>query len=156
MKIYLITLLGMFFFTSFQPDVLQIEIVRETKTNNCILGRMNANGVAICKTLELPWKENEEDISSVPAGDYKGTLRYDHTDQWRIELENVKDRTHVQIHIGNYTTDTKGCILVGTTANKNCSVTDSKTAYWKLKKAFYGTEFPNSTPNKEIEISIHD
>lgn len=157
MKNPLLLIIVILITTSFQSDILQIEIVRESKTDKCILGSLNANGIEICKTLELPRKQNQNDISSIPSGVYKGILRYDHTDQWRIELENVVDRTHIQIHMGNYTSNTIGCILVGTKTNKNnCSVLDSKTAYWELKKSFYGTEFPNSTPDKEIEIIIHD
>ena len=57
--------------------------------------------------------------------------------------------------MGNYTSQIKGCVLVGTNAKvDSCSVQNSSAAYSKLKKAFYGTETPNSTPNKKIVITF--
>lgn len=119
------------------------------------MGYLIANGEVICYTLELPWKDNSNFISCILPGSYNGILRYDKPDGWRIQLENVPNRTAVQIHIGNYTKDTEGCILVGTGAKtEDCSVQNSSLAYSKLKEAFYGTSTPNSTPNKTINVSF--
>lgn len=124
-------------------------------SNNCTMGYLVADGEVICYTLELPWEDNSNFISCILPGTYNGILRYDKTDGWRIQLEDVPNRTAVQIHIGNYTKDTKGCILVGTGAKTDdCSVQNSILAYSKLKEAFYGTSTPNSTPNKTITISF--
>ncbi|RXM52933.1 hypothetical protein BOQ64_00520 [Chryseobacterium sp. CH25] len=119
------------------------------------MGYLIANGKSICYTLELPWKDNLNNISCIPIGTYKGILRYDKKDGWRIQLDNVPNRTGVQIHMGNYTTQIEGCVLVGTDAKvENCSVLNSSAAYVKLKEAFYGTNNPNSTPNKKITVTF--
>lgn len=141
--------------TCFSQENFELTIERKLASDNCTMGYLIANGEVICYTLELPWKDNLNFISCIPPGSYNGILRYDKTDGWRIQLENVPNRTAVQIHIGNYTKDTEGCILVGTGAETtNCTVQNSSQAYSKLKEAFYGTKTPNSTPNKNINVSF--
>jgi hypothetical protein len=112
-------------------------------------------------TLEPPEQGNQENVSSIPAGTYSGHTRYDHLDGWRIQLDNVPKRSAIQIHIGNFPRQTKGCILVGTLgrfqgAQGNCTLQDSAKAYGILKKAFYGTETPASTPNITVTMRIED
>lgn len=134
-----------------------IEIKRISKSGSCMIGNLSVDSVVLCKTLELPFLDNQSNISSIPAGEYTGILRYDHSDKWRIELTNVVNRTHIQIHIGNYPKDTKGCVLVGTAADStDCKVTGSTSAFLDLKRSFYGTDFPTSTPNKSIRIILSD
>lgn len=61
-------------------------------------------------TLELPWRNNEHDISRIPPGAYPYEMRAGNP---RIFLSNVESRTGIQLHIGNYMKDTNGCILLG-------------------------------------------
>jgi hypothetical protein len=63
-------------------------------------------------------------------------LRYDKSDAWRIQLEDVLGRTGVQIHVGNLVAQSKGCILVGSRleAGSPCRAEGSKPAYLTLKK----------------------
>lgn len=139
----------------YSQENFELIVERKLSSDRCTMGYMIANGKVICYTLELPWKDNLNSISCIPPGTYKGILRYDKTDGWRIQLEDVPNRTGVQIHMGNYTTQIEGCILVGTDAKvDNCSVFHSATAYAKLKEAFYGSNNPNSTPNKKISITF--
>lgn len=137
----------------------KISIFREYPNDKCTSGYLSVNGTIICYTLEKPWKNNRQNISSIPAGTYNGILRYDHNDHWRIELVDVPDRTNIQIHIGNVVDNSKGCILVGTSLNNDlCSITGgtSTPAYAKLETAFYGTTNPVSTPDKNITVEIKD
>ena len=69
------------------------------------------------RTLELPWKDNENNVSCIPEGTYKLRVRpaseshkfnYDH-----IEVLGVPGRDKILIHIGNYLRNTDGCVLVG-------------------------------------------
>ena len=79
------------------------------------------DGTGICVTLELPWQNNQHDVSCVPAGTYQ-CLRVQSAEQLqatpengdRFELQNVPNRNSVEIHAGNTIKDSKGCILVGT------------------------------------------
>ncbi len=140
---------------SYSQEKFELNIERKLSSEKCTMGYLIANGKVVCYTLELPWKDNLNNISCIPKGSYNGILRYDKNDGWRIQLEDVPNRTGVQIHLGNYTTEIKGCILVGTNANiDNCSVQNSSVAYSELKKAFYGTSTPNSSPNKSIVVTF--
>jgi len=89
-------------------------------------------------TLELPWKENEHDISCIPPGVYDWVKVY--SSKFKrdvILLTNVPGRTAIEIHNGNYNRDTHGCILVGNgftdiDGDGQKDVTDSKNALKKM------------------------
>jgi len=67
-------------------------------------------------TLEPPWKDNQVDISCIPADTYQCipvlSPQFGHT--W--EVADVPDRSHILFHKGNIAesndSDTLGCILV--------------------------------------------
>ena len=140
-----------------QGEDFVITIYRQYPGEKCTSGYLAVNDVIVAYTLERPWKDNQANISSIPTGAYKAKLRYDHKDHWRIELLDVPDRKNVQIHVGNEPDDSLGCILVGKKlGNDLCSLQQSAAAYKDLKKSFYGTEEPNSTPDKDIKIKIVD
>lgn len=135
---------------------MSIEVVRIENKPNCTIGDMGVDNASLgVKTLELAWRNNAANISRIPAGTYTTILRYDHDDKWRLELNGVPGHNHIQIHVGNWPSDTEGCILVGLTANA-CSVQNSAEAYKKLKRAFYGSESPQATPNKTVIVTVTD
>lgn len=138
-------------------DIFDVTVYRQYISQECTSGYLAVNGTITCYTLERPWADNAENISSIPASIYNGFLRYDHDDHWRIELVDVPDRTNVQIHVGNEPDETKGCILVGESLGEDlCSLKGSVIAYGQLKAAFYGTDDPISTPDKTIVVTIED
>jgi hypothetical protein len=68
-----------------------------------------------CRTLELPWLDNEPWISCIPEGVYNVSVlqespkfNYPH-----LLIHNVPRRTDIKIHRGNFKRDITGCILVG-------------------------------------------
>jgi Family of unknown function (DUF5675) len=133
----------------------KLTVYRQYPDKKCTSGYFAVNDTITSYSLERPWVDNLQNISSIPAGTYKGSLRYDHTDHWRIELVGVPGRTNVQIHIGNQPDQTKGCILIGKKLGSDlCSLEDSAAAYKALKKAFYGSDNPTSTPDKNISVKI--
>ena len=73
------------------------------------------NGTVIfsCKTLELPWLNNQRSISCIPTGSYSVVKRTSDKYGTHFQLLNVPDRSMILIHSGNYYTQTQGCILVG-------------------------------------------
>jgi hypothetical protein len=140
-----------------QAADFNLTVYRQYPGNKCTSGYLAVDDVIKAYTLERPWKDNTQNISSIPAGTYDASLRYDHDDHWRIELQGVPGRDHVQIHVGNFVSDTIGCILVGKKLGSDlCSVQQSKEAYAELKKSFYGTDNPTSTPNKSIKVKLVD
>jgi len=65
-------------------------------------------------SLELPCLDNKQNVSCIPPGEYDYRLRFSPGKQtYVLELQNVPGRTYIQIHIGNYTSQIEGCILVG-------------------------------------------
>jgi Family of unknown function (DUF5675) len=78
---------------SAQAEDFILTIHREHSDSNCTSGYLAVNGAIQAYTLERPSQGNA-------SGTYKGILRYDHKDQWRIELQGVPGRTNVQIHTG--------------------------------------------------------
>ena len=71
-----------------------------------------------CKTIELPFKSNQRDISCIREGAYDVVKITKENGKQVFLLLNVPERDGIEIHIGNYINgnhpDTKGCILPGT------------------------------------------
>jgi len=79
----------------------------------CTLGVLTV-GDFRCFTLELPTLDNAPDISCIyAAGGFRGYKHFSPHNGDVIAIDNVMDRTHIQIHSGNFTRDILGCILVG-------------------------------------------
>lgn len=92
-----------------------------------------------CKTLELPWLDNEPQKSCIPPGTYKVVDRYSPKYGNHFHVLNVPGRSYILIHVGNYYTEIRGCILVGQThqdINKDGirDVTSSKATMAKLNE----------------------
>lgn len=79
---------------------------------DCTLGRLTFDDFQ-CFTLELPWHGNSRNISCIPAGEYKVTKHQSPKNGSVLLIHNVENRSHIQIHAGNYTRQIEGCILVG-------------------------------------------
>lgn len=73
-----------------------------------------------CFTLELPWRDNRQDVSCIPPGIYSMV--------WRVtkrrstyHIKKVPNRTWVLVHSGNFAGDVtkglkthvEGCVLLG-------------------------------------------
>lgn len=96
-----------------------LDLYRYDITDTYTLGILFVKGAYFCDTLELPWKENKRQISSIPNGTYSVQWRKDDVFPEVLELLNVPDRSGILIHSGNTTSDIQGCILVGyKTGNK--------------------------------------
>lgn len=103
--------------------MLHLVLKRISSDNIQTLGEMTiylppsfiASGPKIfsCKTIELPYRNNEPNISCIPIGVYLITKRYSEKHKEHLKVQEVVDRTDILIHSGNYHHDTKGCILVG-------------------------------------------
>lgn len=81
----------------------------------------NGNTLGIF-TLELPWKDNQQGISCIPAGKYRVTRRTKKTHWWAkyptaFEFHDVPGRYNILIHAANWISQLKGCIAVGTAAS---------------------------------------
>jgi len=86
---------------------------RNASDSNQQLGDLETEGFK-CKTLELPYKNNRPNISSIPPGEYFCEYTYSFKFMKRTyEVKNVKGRTGIRIHSGNFFYNIQGCILLG-------------------------------------------
>lgn len=118
----------------------RVTILRIESTPECVIGTLSVDGEVQCFTYELPWKDNQDDISCIPPGVYYAVERFSNKQGYKVyELIDVPDRDNVQIHIGNTGKDTTGCILpgmmVGHLGEATRAVLASKKAFDKVKKA---------------------
>ena len=87
------------------------------ETTGCFYVFNGNESIFNCKTIELPDKGNQHNISCIPAGEYKVVKTISPSKGECFHVLDVPGRSHILIHIGNYATgskvDTQGCILVG-------------------------------------------
>tara|TARA_R110002153_G_scaffold20513_1_gene69511 strand:+ start:4930 stop:5430 length:501 start_codon:yes stop_codon:yes gene_type:complete len=92
-------------------------IVRDTFTEVSTIGNLYLDDEWLCDTLELPYLDNQRNISCIPTGQYEVRLRLPRESATRdyihLLVKDVKDRDYILFHIGNSAKDTRGCVLVG-------------------------------------------
>lgn len=96
---------------------MEVKIIRTNYSEKQTLGRLFIIDGDFqefdCYTLELPWKNNNTNISCIPTGVYHMVRRFSEKYGSHWWVQNVPDRNMILIHKGNYNTDTHGCILIG-------------------------------------------
>lgn len=115
--------------------------------------------------LELPWKDNQNRVSCIPAGRYSverleesNSFKYPHF--W---IKNVPNRSYIKIHRGNYTSQILGCQLPGMAVKdiNEDSIPDVVNSTQALKEMIdylpekfdiLITEYRNSLPNNDTDI----
>lgn len=106
---------------------------------DCTVGRLTFENFH-CVTLELPWQDNQQDISCIPAGIYDYVKYKSPSKGWVLLLTDVPGREWVEVHAGNFTRQILGCVLVGRALtyldqDDVLDVTDSKATLEKLLAA---------------------
>ena len=89
---------------------MELELLRtyHPKGSN---GNLSADNVGLCHTIELPWIENEQQISCIPEGRYELVKRYSPKFKWHLLVKDVPDRALILIHPANDALkELKGCI----------------------------------------------
>ena len=134
------------------PSRMNIKIERFYEGENSIIGELYINKKLFCYSLENPWLDNKTFISSIPEGKYSckqySSKKYPNV----VEILDVKGRTKILIHAGNYAKDTQGCVLLGDSFCK------SKEAIWNSKKTIkkffkkVGYEFEIEITNNFKEV----
>jgi len=102
---------------SIEAKGVNLLIIRDTFTEKSTIGKLFINGESFCDTLENPWLDNQRNISCIPQGHYKVRLRLAREsatrDYLHLLVQDVPNRDWILVHIGNYPSQTQGCILVG-------------------------------------------
>jgi hypothetical protein len=93
----------------------------DTKQTLGVLTLVKDDGqLFVCKTLELPWKNNASNVSCIPVGSY--TCKYTRSnrmsaqaghDVFTYEVLNVPSRAGVRIHSANFFSQLLGCVALG-------------------------------------------
>ena len=96
---------------------INLLLIRDTFSENSVIGELFLNGKRMCDTLENPWLDNQRGISCIPEGEYKVRLRLAREsasrDYLHLLVQDVPNRDWILFHRGNTAKDTRGCILVG-------------------------------------------
>jgi len=125
------------------PVVVLLREYRE----DCTLGSVVLPSGNVLKTMELPWKDNEQAVSAIPEGVYlcrwmesSASGKYERC--WLVE--NVEGRSGILWHPGNTVNDTYGCILPGFEFAKfadEMAVTSSRKAMDVMRGELGGQDF---------------
>lgn len=112
---------------------MELKLIRETYTEDSTIGKLYVNDLFHCFTLEDKVRDVKiKNVTAIPAGRYKVVVDFSNRFQQLMPLLlNVPNYLGVRIHTGNYSKDTEGCILVGSTKAVNF-IGNSKKAYAKL------------------------
>ncbi len=101
----------------------RLVITREASTDEGTFSKGVLDSDLTWDFVELPWKNNEQGLSCVPAGEYTARIVHSkHFGRPVYLLEGVPDRDAIEIHPANwggdielgYHSDLKGCAAPGT------------------------------------------
>ena len=114
-------------------------LVRYYSDSDVTLGNLHIEGInhKPIYTLENPWRDNERNVSCIPVGEYKCEPFSGIKHKNCFQVCDVKDRSYILFHIGNYEKDTDGCILIGQGALLNGSeymIVNSQATMRKFKE----------------------
>lgn len=116
---------------------MEVQLIR-TYHKGGVNGVLLLDGTELCRTVELPWRNNQPRVSCIPEGKYR--LRRRHSPRFRehFEVMNVKDRKYILFHAGNDAgKELRGCIapvLQHTGEGKGSS---SRAALERMKDRLY-------------------
>jgi hypothetical protein len=115
-----------------------MQLIRYLSDDRGTLGLLRI-GSKYFYTLELPYKDNQKNISCIPNGLYKTELYVrPSSKQTVIHIKDVPNRGAILIHIGNTIADIQGCVLVGTssTIDSKFMVGNSRVAFAELMSEY--------------------
>ncbi|WKK84071.1 DUF5675 family protein [Marivirga arenosa] len=122
-------------------------------------GALWYDGSLICHTIELPWKENQRNISCIPEGRYLLEKRITHERGFHLMLKNVPGRSWILIHPANDAMkELQGCIGSVMKLSGTGKGIHSRKAMHKLLEAFEEVQKENElvylTIKKQSNMNI--
>ena len=105
---------------------MKIEVIRHYFSEAYTIGKLYFDGVYFCDTLEPSTTAPQH--PAVKLGSYPLSIVMSHKFGRYMPRIEVPNRSGILFHVGNYPSDTKGCILLGFNTVK-CSVTASKVTF---------------------------
>jgi len=145
---------------------MELNLSRTKSDANSTIGELMVDWEPFCQTVEDAWRPKKiPKITRIPAGVYQVKFRFisdkelklwpeNLTNRYRdrfdwftyhLELQGVPGFQFVYIHVGNWSTDSDGCILVGNYSGGaelkvSNSVATFKALYLKCKNALENGE----------------
>lgn len=93
-------------------------------------------------TIERPWLDNKPNVSCIPTGIYEMGWRVSPRFGETWHVKDVPDRTHILIHVANYSKDVQGCIGLGSSLmGDTVAVASSKNAVKRFEELTKGLEW---------------
>jgi hypothetical protein len=98
-----------------------LELKRKIFTDDSTIGELSIDGEFVCFTLEDKVRDTKiQNVTAIPYGKYEVIINFsNHFQKYMPLLLNVPNYEGVRIHSGNKSTDTEGCILVGSSKSLN-------------------------------------
>lgn len=155
---------------------MEIVVYRQPSKEESTRGELYIDGDAFCDTLEDEKREIKvSGETRIPSGRYPVVLneRYDEKGDedptpmtkkyrskfdwflWHIQVMNVPGFSNIYIHIGNYESNTDGCLLLGTGFEDY----DKESAIWHsgvTYEEFYKTVVPLLNNGEDVWITYVD
>jgi|ERR1700733_4280024 Family of unknown function (DUF5675) len=117
---------------------MKLVIQRDTFTDNSTTGELSVDGAFLCYTLEPRSDQSEGKPYAIPQGTYPVTLEMSaHFKEVTPHLQNVPGFTEIEIHPGNWPSDTEGCTIVGASRGVDM-VGSSRLAFGQLMEKLQG------------------
>jgi hypothetical protein len=92
----------------------------------------------ICFTIELPWKENQRNVSSIPKGRYQLAKRFTQKRGWHLIVKSVTGRSGILFHPANDALkELPGCIAPVTMLSGIGTGTNFRKATTKLNELVF-------------------
>ena len=101
-------------------------------------GKLSIDAVAICSTIELPWKNNEQGVSCIPEGRYEVKKRFSEKHGKHLIVVGVPSRDLILFHpANNALQELRGCIApVSKTTGSGKGIL-SRVAFEKVRDLAY-------------------
>lgn len=133
---------------------MELELTRThfpNGTNGALRWAQDDKGAVICYTIELPWLDNQPQISCIPEGKYELMKRYSEHFGWHLQVMKVKNRDLILIHPANDAIkELKGCIAPVSILKSEGRGLRSRIAFEKIKAIV----FPVLEQKKQFFLTI--
>jgi len=114
-----------------------VELIRlEENDKEGTFGILKIDKEVFCCTLEPPDMENQQNISSIPAQQYRVEPYSSDKYKKTFQVMRVPGRTKVLFHAGNTVNHTQGCIILGERFGKLKGATGEQRAVLNSGKTF--------------------
>jgi hypothetical protein len=112
---------------------MELELIRSYDPEGTN-GELRCGGKTICFTIELPWLQNQHNISCIPEGRYELRKRFVQKFGLHLLVVDVPERSWILIHPAtDAKTQLKGCIAPVTNLIAPGKGSESRLANEKLK-----------------------